>query len=166
MRGNHEQSRLETVKVVKEPIYGCRGCTCTCGVHQVDGILCRHAVAVAKSGRGEGMNLVNGMPHWWTTDCWKDQFPTQLVSRGCMSINLMKESYEENNSVFFVPDFAAPRKKGRPKNINRHKSALEVALKKSKGESIGIAKPMLTESELLQIGQNGNDDENNDAGRN
>jgi len=161
VRGNHKKSRTETVKVVKEPIYGCRGSTCTCGVNDVDGIMCRHVVAIAKSGRGEGLNLVNGMPYHWTTESWRDQFPQELNSRACMTIGLLKDVYEPSDHMFFIPDFVGVRKKGRPKTSQRFKSALEIAIRKSKGEKMGLQK-LLTEEELALIGND--DKKSNDDG--
>lgn len=143
------------MKVVKEPIYGSRGSTCTCGVMDVDGIMCRHVVAIAKSGRGEGLNLVNGMPYYWSTESWRDQFPKEENSRSCMNIGLLKDVYEPSDHMFFVPDFVGARKKGRPKTSQRFKSALEIAIRKSKGEK-AVTQKLLTEEELALIGSDVN----------
>ena len=148
------------MKVIREPIYGVRGSSCTCGVHQVEGVMCRHAVAVAKSGRGEGLTLVNGMPYWWTTDQWRSQFPQDENARSCPSIAILKNIYEASDHLFFIPDFVGARKKGRPKTIDRYKSSLEKALRKIKGDtSQKDDMNLLTEAELEKICQHENDDE-------
>ena len=137
--------------VVKEPIYGVRGWTCTCGADRVNGIMCRHVVAIAKSGRGNGLNLVNGILPEWTTEQWRAQFPQDVNSRSCPTIDAIKDKYEPDRSVCFLPDFVAPRKKGRPKKNQRIKSGLEIALSKSRGEK--QKKTKKNEAELAMDGE-------------
>jgi len=113
--------------------------------------MCRHAVAIAKSGRGSGFNLVNGIPSDWTTEQWRAQFPKTLNSRSCLSIDAIKAKYEPDRRVCFLPDFVAPRKKGRPKKNQRIKSGLEIALSKSRGEK--QKKRKKNEAELAMEGE-------------
>jgi len=142
---------LQTVKIGKEPIYGVHGWACTCGVDYVDGIRCRHAVAIAKSGRGSGFNLVNGIPPEWTTEQWRAQFPQDVNSRSCPTIDAIKDKYDSDRSVCFLPDFVAPRKKRRPKKNQKIKSGLEIALSKSRGKK--QKKTKKNEAELAREGK-------------
>ncbi len=48
---------------------------CSCGVPNTDGAPCHHMVAVVKSSRIEGLTPTNAIPYWWSTECWRKQFP-------------------------------------------------------------------------------------------
>jgi hypothetical protein len=48
---------------------------CSCGIPYTDGVPCHHMIAVVKSSRIEGLNPNNAMPFWWTTECWRRQYP-------------------------------------------------------------------------------------------
>ena len=150
VRGNHNGSETQTVKVLKEAYYGVRGSSCTCMVPQTDGVPCRHIIAVAKSNRGEGLNIVNAMPYWWTTRCWRTQFPADEVSRCNIDLDYLKEKYEPDDSIRFFPDLIGQRKKGRPKKDKRAKSSLECALEKSRGKNVRKRK-VSTEEALIEM---------------
>ncbi len=72
--------------------------------------------------------MINIMPYWWTTHCWREQFPKNAVSRCSFDMAYLKEKYAADKSIHYCPDFAAPRKRGRPKNNARLKSPIEVAI--------------------------------------
>ena len=129
VKGNHPNSVTQSVRILREPFYGCRGYTCTCGVPKMDGVPCRHVVAVVKSGRARGdLNMINIMPYWWTTHCWREQFPKNEVSCCSFDMAYLKEKYAADKSIHYCPDFAAPRKRGRPKNNACFKSPIKVAI--------------------------------------
>jgi hypothetical protein len=48
---------------------------CSCGIPYTDGVPCHHMIAMVKSSRIEGLNPNNAMPFWWTTECWRRQYP-------------------------------------------------------------------------------------------
>jgi hypothetical protein len=75
VRANVTGSQNHTVQVMKDEHRGHRATSCTCGVPQITSVPCRHIVAVAKSGKGEGLNLVTAMPYFWSTRWWRNQFP-------------------------------------------------------------------------------------------
>jgi hypothetical protein len=106
---------------------------CTCGVPQTGGVPCRHIIAVAKSGQGEGLNNVNAMLYWWTTRCWRSQSPADEVSCCKIDIDYLKEKYEPDNSIHYCPDLIGQQKKGQPKKGKREKGQLECTLEKSHG---------------------------------
>ena len=138
VKGSHAMSQTQTLRVAKtsEPgDMGCRPLSCTCGVPRVDGVVpCRHAIAVAKSpAQRTGFTVVNSMPQWWTAGAWKAQFPKDDKFLGIFDLKLLKENYQPDNSIHYCPDFAGPRKKGRPKKNSRAKSPLEMAMEQHKG---------------------------------
>jgi hypothetical protein len=60
---------------LKEPNGGSAFGGCSCGILYTDGIPCHHMVAVVKSSRIEDLTATNSMPVWWTTECWRNQYP-------------------------------------------------------------------------------------------
>jgi hypothetical protein len=69
-------------------------------------------VAVVKSGRAEGdLKMTNIMPYWWTTHCWRGQFPHNAVSRCNFYMAYLKEKYAADASIHYCPGFAVPRKR-------------------------------------------------------
>lgn len=135
VKGNHLLSTTHRVIINKEASRGQYAATCDCGVPAMNGVPCRHIVAIAKSTNIEGLNMVSVMPYWWTTDCWRRQFPAETSIACRIDIEYLQEKYEPDESIRYCPDFAAPRKKGRPKAVEkRAKSPLEMAIDKSKGD--------------------------------
>jgi hypothetical protein len=149
VRGNHTGSQNQTVKITKEVYRGHRVCSCTCGVPQMTCVPCRHIVAVVKSGRAEGMNMVNAMPYFWSTNWWRNQFPMEEAIRCNIDLQYLKEQHDPDNSIRYCPDVVGVRKKGRPKKGSRKKSPLEEALAKSRGEKNVRKRRVATEEELL-----------------
>ena len=95
VQGNHNGSQTQTVCIVKDAMYGCHGSECTCGNTQTDGVPCRHIMAIAKSGWGEGLNIVNVMPYWWMTQCWRSQFPKDEVAIAKLTWTIWKRSMSQ-----------------------------------------------------------------------
>ena len=151
VRGNHTGSQNQTVKVMKEMYMGHRATSCTCGVPQMTCIPCRHIVAVAKSGKSEGLNLVTATPYFWSTGWWRNQFPREDAIRCNIDVEYLKERHGPDNSIRFVPDVVGVRKKGRPKKGSRKKSPLEEVLAKSRGEKNVRKRRIATEAELLEL---------------
>jgi hypothetical protein len=164
VRGNHNGSVTQTVKVTREEVYGVRGNSCTCGVTQTGGVPCRHVIAIAKSGRGEGLNIVNAMPYWWTTRCWRSQFPEDEVSRCKIDIDYLKEKYDPDKSICYCPDLIGQRKKGRPKKDKREKGQLECALETSNGVKPASRRKIATEDSMIELSSGGNDNVNGTVG--
>ena len=150
VKGNHTGSQNQTVKVMKEVYMDHRATSCTCGVPQMTCVPCRHIVAVAKSGKSEGLNMVTAMPYFWSTRWWRKQFPREEAIRCNIDVEYLMEQHDPDNSIRFCPDVVGVRKKGRPKKSSRKKSALEVALAKSRGEKNVRRRRVATEEELMK----------------
>ena len=73
------------------------------------------------------------MPAWWTVAAWRSQFPADDRFFGTFDLQAIKDNYQPDASIHYCPDFAGPRKKGRPKKNSRAKSALEKALEDHNG---------------------------------
>lgn len=151
VRGNHTGSQNQTVKVMKEVFRGHRATSCTCGVPQMTSVPCRHIVAVTKSGKADGLNMVTAMPFFWSTNWWRKQFPMEETIRCNIDLQYLKEQHEPDNSILYCPDIVGLRKKGRPKKDNRKKSPLEEALAKSRGEKNVRKRRVATEAELMGV---------------
>ncbi len=48
---------------------------CSCGLPCTSCVSCHHMVAVVKSSRIQGLTASNATPYWWSTECWRDQYP-------------------------------------------------------------------------------------------
>ena len=154
IKGNHLLSTTHRVIINKEASRGQYAATCDCGVPPKNGVPCRHIVAIAKSTNIEGLNMVSVMPYWWTTDCWRKQFPAETSIACHIDIEYLQEKYEPDESIRYCPDFAAPWKKGRPAVVEkRTKSPLEMAIEKSKG---GKRKRKMVMSEIDLMGKSVN----------
>jgi hypothetical protein len=60
---------------VKELEQGLAFSGCSCGIPYTDGIPCHHMVAVVKSSQIEGLMPTNAMSYWWSSECWRNQYP-------------------------------------------------------------------------------------------
>lgn len=157
IKGNHGAlSKMQNLRVVKlstSEDCGTRPSSCTCGIPQVDGVPCRHAIAVAKSpAQRTGYNVLNSMPLWWTTQVWRQQFPADDNFRCNFDLQYIKDMYPADDSIHYCPDIAGPRKKGRPKNSTRAKSALEVAIEDHNGNGGRKRRVRVTDEKLAQMG--------------
>jgi hypothetical protein len=162
VQGNHNGFMTQTVKVTREEVYGVRGRLCMCGAPQTGGFPCRHVIAIAKSGQGEGLNIVNAMPYWWTTQCWRSQFPEDEVSH--CNMDYLKEKYDPDESICYCPDIIGQRKKGRPKKDKREKGQLECALEKSNGVKPVRRRKIATEDIMIQLSSGGSNNVNGMVG--
>lgn len=63
---------------------------------------------------------------------------------------MLKENYEPDDSIHYCPDFAGPRKKGRPKKNSRAKSPLELALEEHKGSGKKKRRVRVSDEELAR----------------
>ena len=97
---------------------------CSCGIPYTDGIPCHHMVAVVKLSRIEGLTATNSMPTWWSTECWRKQYPanTNVICNFDMDV---LRTFPEDSAMRYCPPYAAASKAGRPKNDKRIKSPLE-----------------------------------------
>jgi hypothetical protein len=108
---------------------------CSCGIPFTDGIPCHHMVAVVKSSQIEGLTPTNAMPYWWTTECWRNQYPADINVMCAFDMEALRETPEDRAMIYFPP-YAAPRKTGRPKIDKKIKSPLEVNKKRKKKERV------------------------------
>ena len=81
-------------------------------------------VAVVKSSRIEGLTASNAMPYWWSTECWRNQFPVDTNVTCNFDMEAIRAT-PEDRTMRYCPPYAAARKTGRPKIDKRLKSPLE-----------------------------------------
>ena len=72
------------------------------------------------------------MPWCWSTVIWRKQFPSDAKISCNIGMEYLKAKYAENDNLRFMPEFIGKRKRGRPKNTIRMKSALETAMTRKK----------------------------------
>jgi hypothetical protein len=104
---------------------------CSCGVPNTDGAPCHHMVAVVKSSRIEGLTPTNVMPYWWSTECWRKQFPFECNITCDSGIETIQATTADT-TLKYIPPYAAARKAGRPKMDKRIKSPLEGGKKRKR----------------------------------
>jgi hypothetical protein len=97
----------------------------SCGIPFTDEIPCHHMVAEVKSSQIEGLTPTNAMLYWWTTECWRSQYPADINVTCSFDMEALRGT-PEDRAMRYRPPYAAPRKTGRPKIDKRIKSPLEV----------------------------------------
>jgi hypothetical protein len=105
---------------------------CSCGLPYTDGVPCHHMVAAVKSSRIEGSTASNAMSCWWSTECWRNQFPVDTNVTCNFDMEAIRATLEDR-TMRYCPPYAAARKTGRPKIDKRHKSPLEGKNKRKRG---------------------------------
>ena len=115
----NNKSPERTVKIPKVNVNNLLFGTCSCGVPQVDSVPCIHMMAVAKSGRVNGLAVEDLMPWWWTTRQWRLQLPKELIVMSTVSMSGLKENFEPDMKLKYCPDWTAARKAGCPKKGTR-----------------------------------------------
>jgi hypothetical protein len=90
-------------------------------------------VVVVKSSRIEGLTVSNAMPYWWTTECWRNQFPVDTNVTCNFDIELHRAT-PEDRTMRYCPPYASARKTGRPNLDKRLKSPLEGKSKRKRGD--------------------------------
>ncbi len=63
------------------------------------------------------------MPVWWTTECWRNQYPADTNETCHFDMDTLRSTPEDADMRYCLP-YAAPRKAGRPKNNKHMKSPL------------------------------------------
>jgi len=125
---------------MKEEIGGSVFGGCSCWVPFTDGLPCHHMIAVVKSSRIEGLNPNNAMPFWWTTECWRSQYPAD-TEVSCNFDMAALRATPEDRAMRYCPPFVAARKAGRPKKDKRIKGVLE-GKKKQKSKEPAQQEPL------------------------
>jgi hypothetical protein len=64
------------------------------------------------------------MPYWWTTGCWRSQYPADINVTWAFDMEALRET-PEDRAMRYCPPYAAARKTGWPKIDKRIKSPLE-----------------------------------------
>ena len=121
----YQSNQMQLTHFVKNPVMGSYFGGCTCGRTETESAHCHHMMAVAKSGRIAILSASNVMPHWYTTEMWRLQYPHDQVPLCDFSMESVKESDLPQTSWRYCPPYAAPNKAGRPKKGKRVKSVLE-----------------------------------------
>ena len=123
-------SNQYSVSIPKVSHCGSRFGSCNCGVPQRDGIPCVHMIVLAKGGhiQDQGFTRLSIMPYWFSTTMWRRQFPEDSVCRGDVSIKSVKNKFPPDDTIRYCPDWAAPRKSGRPKKDEKRKPGVMDAI--------------------------------------
>ena len=126
------------VQIPREAVMGSRFGKCTCGVPKRDGIPCQHMVVLAKGGHinDQGFTRLSVMPHWLSTTTWRNQFPEDSVCRGDVSIMSVKNKYPSNDLLRYCPQWATPKKAGRPKKDAKRAKGVMVMVVKNKRRKV------------------------------
>lgn len=118
------------MEVAMEADYGFYETLCSCGVVEMDAVPCVHVMAVGKSKQIPVLMLTNVMPCCWSSEIWRKPFPSNAVSRCNVDMDFLKQKYQQNKKLYYMPDFVVKKKRGRPKANTHFKSALEMAMAK------------------------------------
>jgi hypothetical protein len=97
-------------------------------------------VAVVMSSQIEGLTPTNAMPYWWTTECWRSQYPSDINVTCAFDMKALRET-PEDRAMRYCPPYAATRKTRRPKIDKRIKSPLEGNKKRKKNERVDDLPP-------------------------
>ncbi len=97
---------------------------CSCGIPYTDGIPCHHMVAVVKLSRIKGLTATNSMPIWWSTECWRNQYPANTNVICDFDMDMLR-TFPEDAAMRYCLRYAAARKAGCPKIDKCMKSPLE-----------------------------------------
>jgi hypothetical protein len=109
---------------MKEMEQGSVFSSCSHGIPYTDGLPCRHMVAVVKSSQIEGLNPTNTIPYWWTTECWRSQYPFVTNVTCDFDIEALRAAHEDT-TMRYCPPYAAANKTGCPKIDKQIKSPHE-----------------------------------------
>ena len=143
-----KKTGVHELDIVSEPdSYGVYENSCTCGTVEKDGVPCVHVMALVKSKALPFLTPTNVIPYYWTTQQWRAQFDetNEAVNSATITREYLTMKYKPDESLRYMPDFVAKRKRGRPKKTERIKSALEKALAKKKK----VKKKRPSEEDLL-----------------
>jgi hypothetical protein len=134
-RDNVERAEPHYVRFPKEAVDGSFFGTCTCGANKADAIPCEHMAAIALSScLRPQITPISIMPTWWGREQWHKQFPSDAYCDGSTTMKSIKDGKILDVTLRYCPDWTAPNKSGHPKKAERHKSGLEEAMAKAKGE--------------------------------
>jgi hypothetical protein len=107
---------------------------CSCGFPYTVGMPCHHIVAVVKSSRIEGLTASNAIPYWWSTECWRNQFPVDTTITCDFDMEVIRATTPEERTMRYCPPYAAAGKTGCPKIDKQGKSSLDVKNKRKRGD--------------------------------
>ena len=131
----HDSQQLRTCYFMKEEVKGSVFGGCSCSFPKTQGWPCHHMIAVVKSTRITDLTMSNCMPYWWMTDCWREQYPEdsgiEYLDMETLTNTLPREQ-QTNNPYRYCPPYAAPKKRGRPKDMARIPSPIEKSSRKKR----------------------------------
>ena len=90
-------------------------------------------IAVVKSGRIKGLTPTNAMPFWWTTECWKRQYPEDVEVLCNFDLSTLRRT-PEDGLMRYCPLYTGPSKAGRPKNKKQMKSPVDRTKKRRRSQ--------------------------------
>ncbi len=100
-----------------------------------------------------GLTATKSMPDWWTTECWRNQYPADTNETCHFDMDTFRSTLEDVAMRYCLP-YAAPRKAGHPKINKRMKSLLKG---KKKRKSTG------SKSEAMVDDNEGEEEEEGDT---
>jgi len=131
----HDSPTMRTCYFMKEEVKGSVFGGCSCSFPKTQGWPCHHMIAVVKSTRITDLTMSNCMPYWWMTDCWREQYPVdsgiEYLDMETLTNTLPREQ-QTNNPYRYCPPYAAPKKRGRPKDMARIPSPIEKSSRKKR----------------------------------
>jgi hypothetical protein len=126
-------SNRHTCTFPKEPMNGSHFGRCTCKRDKTSAAPCNHMVAAVQSGRLPPVfTTVSIMPWWWRREHWQKQLPKDVYPSCSHTIQSIKENRLPDYTIRYAPDWVAGKKSGRPKDAERKKSGLELAMTKAR----------------------------------
>jgi hypothetical protein len=107
---------VEEFAMKDPPLFRVEGVVSACPSYgsDTDNEFDHHMVAVVKSSRIEGLTASNTMPYWWSTECWRNQFPVDANITCDFDMEAIRATPEER-TISYCPPYAAVRKIERPK---------------------------------------------------
>ncbi len=73
-------------------------------------------VSIVKSGAIPDLTRVQLIPFWYTRAQWQLQFPKEMVYENDITWQNIRNTTVPDQNTKYCPGWAAPKKKGRPKN--------------------------------------------------
>ncbi len=95
-------------------------CGCSYGVPNMDGLPCHHMIAVVKCGWIEGLTPTNTMPNWWTTECWKRQYPAETDVTCNFNLDTLRRT-PEDMAMRYCPPYTAGKRQDTQRMISKWK---------------------------------------------
>jgi hypothetical protein len=95
--------REYTLIILKTDIMGSRFGMCTCGCPKKEGIPCQHTVTISKLGRINRHSSIVIMPHWYTTEQWRNPFSEDTFIHTHKTLKSIKANLTPHDNIHYCP---------------------------------------------------------------